>query len=145
MKVWRIPPEQLEKWLEWLEQQKKWSHGFDVIERLTGIRPVYLSEAGDFSFVPPPGAEIPSWFSKPDAKGRIRPRRNFLMGRRLLNDWEREDIPAIHVFYFWDHMGLKPEVGVSGVYRADTILGQLCLVEARGWNPEAYGYEPLEV
>lgn len=144
MKVWRFPLEQLEKWLAWRERQKKWESAFAFIEEVTGIKPLSVNNGGYFDFVPAPGAVIPEHFTKPDSKGVIRPKRNHTIGKNLLGLWENRGFgQPTHIFFFFEHMGIKPEG--PGVFRADEVQGQLCLVGARGWNPEDYGYEPVEI
>lgn len=144
MKVWKIPEKQQQKWLQWLARQAQWRLAFEVIKNLTGIRPVEVNDGGKFSFVPLAGVEIPDYFTKPSATGAIRPKKNHPEGKRLLKLWKEANIPSIHPFDFWVHMDISPEGG-AGVYRIDHVGGTMHLVGARGWTPEKYGYEPVEI
>ena len=145
MKVWKFSQEQLQKHQEWQEKRKRWSSAFEIIEEMTGIKPEAVNEGGMFSFRPPVGAKLPDYFTKPDAKGAVRPKKNHFMGRKLLLHWREANIPSIHPFDFICHMGLGEIIGSRWTFRTDTLNGELVLIEAKNWNPEDYGYEPVEI
>lgn len=144
MKVWRIPQDQLEKLGEWQKRLKSWDRGFALIEQLTGKRPKSLSQAGDMCFVPADDYEVPACFTKPNKWGGISPKRNHPEGRRLLKAWEESKIPSSTTFDFLCLLGI-PWDGGPFSYKRETIGGQVYLIQAKGWNPEEFGYEPVEI
>jgi len=146
MKVWKIPDNQLGLLDQWRERV---SHlhvdGSTLIEKLTGVKPVALCRSGSFRFEPPPGVELPSYFTSPsEPYGLVSPKRNCKKGRELWEEWEKAKFEPISTVYLLFFLGIELPSGKFS-YGLDEIGGQTYLVSATGWNPEAYGYKRVEV
>jgi hypothetical protein len=146
MKVWKIPENHLELLDQWRERVKHLHvDGSALIEKLIGIKPIALCRSGSFRFQPPPGIELPPYFTSPsEPYGLVSPKKNSKKGRELWAEWEKakfEPISVIHLLFF---LRINIPSGKFS-YGLNEIGGQTYLVSAVGWNPENYGYEAVEV
>jgi len=146
MKVWKIPDNHHKLLGLWRERVLRFKiHGFALVEKLTGIVPVSLCTSGNFSFLPPVGTQLPSYFTKPsEPYGLVSPKRNSKQGKALLEEWKKADIEPIHLIYLFMFLGIEPPGGRFS-YGLDEIGGEIYLVTHEGWNPKDYGYDPVEI
>lgn len=145
MKVWEIPEEHLSLLAEFDARRKRLEvDGINAVESLTGIRPIGLTLNGALRFVPPPDTELPPWFTRPDEPyGFVMPRKNYKKGRELLEKWKRLNFASATLFDLFRLLKINFEGTFS--YQRDKIADHVYLIQAKGWNPEDYGYRELNI
>jgi hypothetical protein len=89
---------------------------------------------------------MPPYFTRPsEPYGFVSPKRNSKKGKDLLGEWERAGFEPIDSFHLLCFLGIEIKGGGRFSYHLDNINEEPHLIEAKGWNPEEYGYRELNI
>ena len=158
MKVWKIPAKYKKRLEEKRREAKRrwdaWEKGWDLIEKLTGLKPKLRPLHSLFAFLPEKAGEIAKppeglrWKRIPDYGSMMVPDLRTKKGKEMWTAWDQAGIePAEYGLELVDALfgGLGKSTKKRFRVRVDTIGGVEYLVEADGFEPEKFGYQPVEV